>query len=212
MDSPIPPPPPPTIAVVPCTETCGPNVSLPPSPLGLFRLLFTPYLIQLIFDNMNLYAEQVLSPENYLKFEKVTSLEIQAYFGFMFLMGINKLPCLYDYWRTETTYFAPIASRITRARLYSWKPTTIHFYQYEKNTHLGNGLRLHGARNSLQLYIWKTTHTNKKKITKIIEYRQSMIHKRYQKIMILAYIIYNSHCTLQRTQEEHQTMAGKYLE
>ena len=116
MDSPIPPPPTPTIALVPCTETCGPKVTLPPSALGLFRLLFTPYLIQLIADNTNLYAEQVLSAENYLKFEKVTSIEIQAYFGFMFLVGINQLPCLYDYWRADTTHFAPVASRITRAR------------------------------------------------------------------------------------------------
>ena len=119
--------------MVPCTETCGPNVSLPPSPLGLFRLLFTPYLIQLIVDNTNLYAEQVLSPENYLKFEKVTSLEIQAYFGFMLLMGINQLPCLYDYWRTDTTYFAPIASRITRARFLEIS-RFLHFVNNESYT------------------------------------------------------------------------------
>ena len=70
----------------------------------------------LITDNTNLYAEQVLSEEKYEKYVKMTEMELQAYFGFMLLMGINHLPSLYDYWKRDTTYFAPIASRITRTR------------------------------------------------------------------------------------------------
>ena len=72
--------------------------------------------MQLITDNTNLYAEQVLSEEKYEKYVKMTEMELQAYFGFMLLMGINHLPSLYDYWKRDTTYFAPIASRITRTR------------------------------------------------------------------------------------------------
>ena len=114
-------------------ELCGPNVTLPPSPIELFLLFFTPYLIKLIVDNTNLYAEQVLSAENYLKFEKVMSLEIQAYFGFMLLMGINQLPCLSDCWRIDTTYFTPITSQITRARFLEIS-RFLHFVNNESYT------------------------------------------------------------------------------
>ena len=70
----------------------------------------------MIADKTNLFAEQVLSSEAFQKFVPVTTEEIQAYFGFMLLMGINKLPCLYDYWKKDTTYFAPITERIPRRR------------------------------------------------------------------------------------------------
>ena len=58
----------------------------------------------------------MLSADAFEKFDLVTPHEIQAYFGFMLLMGINKLPCLYDYWKKDMTYFAPVADRIPRRR------------------------------------------------------------------------------------------------
>ena len=43
--------------------------------------------------------------------------EMKAYFGFIILMGIVRLPSLYDYWKKDHHYhYAPIASRISRDR------------------------------------------------------------------------------------------------
>ena len=50
----------------------------------------------MIAEQTNVYAREVLSTDAYERFDQVTPLEIQAYFGFMILMGINQLPCLYD--------------------------------------------------------------------------------------------------------------------
>ena len=50
----------------------------------------------MIAEQTNVYAREVLSTDAYDKFDHGTPLEIQAYFGFMILMGINQLPCLYD--------------------------------------------------------------------------------------------------------------------
>lgn len=80
-------------------------------------MLFTPSLLNIISEQTNLYARQVLSDDGYKKFHEVTQLEIQAYLGFMILMGINKLPCIYDYWKEDPTYhYSPIADRIPRGR------------------------------------------------------------------------------------------------
>ena len=41
--------------------------------------------------------------------------EIKAYFGFCILMGMNKLPNLYDYWSSEEAFhYMPVVSRISR--------------------------------------------------------------------------------------------------
>ena len=43
--------------------------------------------------------------------------EIRAYFGFMILMGINRLPEIRDYWSTnQLLHYSPIANRISRDR------------------------------------------------------------------------------------------------
>ena len=96
---------------LPCTVPCEPTVTLPSTPLGVFHLLFIPTLINIICEQSNLYAQQVLSDNAYQHFDQITPTEIQAYFGFMILMGINQLPCLYDYWKLDTTYHcSPIAN------------------------------------------------------------------------------------------------------
>ena len=49
--------------------------------------------------------------------EKVTETELEAYFGFMILMGIVRLPSIYDYWKKDWTLnYAPISNRISRDR------------------------------------------------------------------------------------------------
>lgn len=46
-----------------------------------------------------------------------TPEEIRAYFGFIILMGINRLPELRDYWSTNPClHYTPIASKIARDR------------------------------------------------------------------------------------------------
>ena len=84
------------VSVVPCKEPIGPKVPLQHTSLGIFHLLFTPILISHICDQTNLYAKQVLSPAAFETFDLVTPHELQAYIGFMILMGVNKLPALYD--------------------------------------------------------------------------------------------------------------------
>ena len=47
----------------------------------------------------------------------MTSLKNQAYFGFMMLMAINQLPCIYDYWKKDLIFhYSPIADKISRDR------------------------------------------------------------------------------------------------
>ena len=124
------------ITVHPCTVPCGPAVPLPADLLGLFQLFFTPTLVSLICTQTNLYAQQVLSPENYEKFVHVTSDEILAYFGFMTLMGINSLPTLYDYWKLNPIYhYSPIADRISR----NWFREITRFLHFTDNSsHISN--------------------------------------------------------------------------
>ena len=99
----------------------GPNVTLLSSLLHLFHILFPLPLITMIVDNINKYAEQVLSGEAYKKFQLVTTSEFQAYLDFMILMGINKLPSLYDYWKTDSTCFSPIPNILHVRGFLKWQ-------------------------------------------------------------------------------------------
>ena len=55
--------------------------------------------------------------EKYVEWEKVTEEEIYAYFGFMILIGLVKMPSIRDYWRRdEEFHYNPLASRISRSR------------------------------------------------------------------------------------------------
>ena len=45
--------------------------------------------------------------------------ELCAYFGFMILMSLVKLPSIYDHWRKDDVYhYAPVAIRISRDRFF----------------------------------------------------------------------------------------------
>ena len=71
----------------------------------------------MIVQESNRYAEQVMGQERYSQWTKITLPELRAYMGFCILMGINKLPCIEDYWRRDPSlHYAPIADRITRER------------------------------------------------------------------------------------------------
>ena len=103
------------MTVEPFTEEVGSRVPLSTRILEIFQLFFTTTLIDLIVEQTNRYASQVMDPTHYEKWTKVTAEEILAYFGFMLLMGINHLPSLADYWKLDPTYGnGPVADRITR--------------------------------------------------------------------------------------------------
>ena len=55
--------------------------------------------------------------EKYAKWTKVSIEELQAYLGFMIVMGIVKLPSLYDFWKNDPYYhYTPIAYQISQDR------------------------------------------------------------------------------------------------
>ena len=82
-----------TVNVEPFTESVGP---ISARIIDIFKLFFTTTLVDLVVEQTNLYASQVMDTSRYEKWSKVTADEIWAYFGFMILMGINHLPALAD--------------------------------------------------------------------------------------------------------------------
>lgn len=56
-------------------------------------------IMQLIVDQTNLYASQVMGTDRFATWAQVTVEELKAYFGF-----INKLPKIFDYWRLDPLY------------------------------------------------------------------------------------------------------------
>ena len=95
----------------------GPTVPIPSSVLGTFQLLFTTTLMQYIVDQTNFYALQCMGDEPYSTWTKVTLEELNAFFGFMILMGIVRLPALSDYWSKDNMLrYGAIADKISRDR------------------------------------------------------------------------------------------------
>ena len=95
----------------------GPTVPIPETASEVFDLMFTPSFMDMIVEQSNLYAKQVMGDEKYASWEKITREELRAYLGFCVLMGIAHLPALDDYWSTDPTlHYSPIADRISRDR------------------------------------------------------------------------------------------------
>ena len=93
----------------------GPRVPVSSDPLSVFDLYFTEDNIDLIVQETNRYAEQVLAAKGSDKQWSTNAQEIRAYFGFTILMGINRLPELRDYWSTNPNlHYAPITGKISR--------------------------------------------------------------------------------------------------
>ena len=108
------------------TEHPGPRAALPSSPLGVFSLFFTSSLLQWIVLQTNQYALECMGGEKYAQWMQVTVSELQAYMGFMILMGIVHLPSLYDYWKKDAIFhYSPVASRISRDGFFE-----LHRYLY----------------------------------------------------------------------------------
>ena len=81
-------------------SSVGPTVPVPEKALEVFDLMFTPSFMDMIVEQSNLYARQVMGEEKYATWEKITREELRAYLGFCILMGIAHLPAL-DYWSTD---------------------------------------------------------------------------------------------------------------
>jgi hypothetical protein len=88
---------------------------------------FTREILTTIVVESITYAQLCLG-EKFETWEKITVEELMAYFLFMILMGLVKLPALADYWSTNETFaYQPISKRISRARFYD----ILHFVNNE---------------------------------------------------------------------------------
>ena len=54
------------------TIPTGPTIAIPDSPLKLFQQFYTPDLFDYLTYQRNKYAKEILSPEQYSKFEDIT--------------------------------------------------------------------------------------------------------------------------------------------
>ena len=107
-----------SVNVEPFTIDVGPTIPLE-DPSDIFMTFFTPQLLEHIVTETKRFACQCLSATHEGKGPPTweTNAEMKAYMGFAILMGINRLPDLYDYWSTdEVFHYYPIASRIPRKR------------------------------------------------------------------------------------------------
>ena len=79
------------------TEQTGPAVPVPSSPLQVFRLFFTPAILEYIVTETNRYARLDMGEERYRKWDIITTEDLVAYFGIMIVMGMVRLPhgCLF---------------------------------------------------------------------------------------------------------------------
>ena len=87
------------VVVEPFERETGPTIPISASPLEMFLSFFTPELIHHICNETNRYAAACLSASSSSGSEAEWSTideEIKAYLGFTILMGITKLPDLYD--------------------------------------------------------------------------------------------------------------------
>ena len=70
------------------TEQTGPAVPVPSSPFQVFRLFFTPAILEYIVTETNRYARLDMGEERYRKWDIITTEDLIAYFGIMIVMGI----------------------------------------------------------------------------------------------------------------------------
>ena len=66
------------IDIQPFSSPVGPTVTIPDSPLEVFRLFFPNNLVQLIVEESNAYAREVMGDEKYSAWSKITPEDIKA--------------------------------------------------------------------------------------------------------------------------------------
>ena len=104
------------VDVSPFVREVGPTFIVPEDPTSIFLALFTTELLDHVTAETNRLSASQLeggSPSAWA----TTADEMKAFLGFLMLMGIQKLPGLYNYWSTdEVLHSFAIASRISRKR------------------------------------------------------------------------------------------------
>ena len=115
------------------TSPTGPTVTVPEFPVEVFELFVTVDLKRMIVEETNRYAQQVMGDLRYGSWKKITVEELDPFFGFSVLMGINHLLSVDDYWsKVQRLRYAPIAYRIPR-----WRFREISRYlHFVDNNHL----------------------------------------------------------------------------
>ena len=73
------------------TSTTGPTVDVPESPLEVFELFFSDDLLDIIVEETNRYAAQVMGDERYREWKKITKEEVKAFFWFLHSHGHQPL-------------------------------------------------------------------------------------------------------------------------
>ena len=105
------------VSVEPCTVQCGPLISTSRDPLEMFSHFFSTHLLSTIVNETNRFAAQCLVATGSGSTWITDIEEMKAYFGFMVVMGVNKLPEIRDYWsRNSMLNNAFISSHITCKR------------------------------------------------------------------------------------------------
>ena len=101
-----------SVMVKPFTSPVGPTVPISASPLEVFEL-FSSDLMEMIVEQSNEYAEQVMGDEKFDQWNKMTVVELKAFLGFLILMAISHLPALDDYWKRDPLmHYTPVAHRM----------------------------------------------------------------------------------------------------
>ena len=72
-----------------------------------------------IVEQSNQFVLECKGAEKFATWTQITVQELQAYMGFMVLMGLVKLLSINDYWKKDDTYhYSSIASRIARDKFF----------------------------------------------------------------------------------------------
>lgn len=105
-------------------------LSIPATIKEIF-LFFTFAIMDLIVEETNRYATTCIGAS----WAPIIQEKLCAYFGFMLLMGIVKLPSIYDYWQKDEVYhYSRIADRISRKWFFEiYCNTLLHPLRKQRN-------------------------------------------------------------------------------
>ena len=111
------------IALPVFTESPGPTIPVSRSPIEMFKTFCSDDLIDNIVLETNRYHQQTSNSPDF----ETSAEEMNAYLGFMILMGMCRLPEIRDYWaKSDQLHYTAIASKISRFR-FEAMTRNIHF-------------------------------------------------------------------------------------
>ena len=110
------------------------------SPLGLFSLFFTDYLMREIAVETNRYADQVMArpPRHgaaHLPWSPVTLPELRTWLGLLFTMGVvKKIGRLAEYWSVHVATLTPVFCQTMPCKRFMQILRFLHFVNNEDET------------------------------------------------------------------------------